>query len=86
MKARNDSPLIYSIISGTGQADLMSVFTIDSIGQLQLSKRLDREVVPTYNLYIMAQTKTMPPLLDYMEINIQVGVCSNAQVGVCSYI
>ncbi|XP_059170799.1 protocadherin Fat 1-like isoform X3 [Physella acuta] len=72
LKARNDSPLIYSIISGAGQADLMSAFTIDSIGQLLLSKRLDREVTPTYNLYIMAQTKTMPPLLDYMEINIQV--------------
>lgn len=48
------------------------VFSIDEIGQLRLMRQLDREVTPAYTLFVRAETKTSPPLMDYLEVNIEV--------------
>lgn len=73
VKARSTTPLIYSIIPGfTNSTNRPVVFSIDETGQLRLMRHLDREKTPLYTFFVRAQTKTSPPLMDHMEVTIQV--------------
>ncbi|CAL1526834.1 unnamed protein product [Lymnaea stagnalis] len=72
-KARSDMPLTYTMVPGyINSTNRPMTFSIDSLGQLRLIRGLDRETTPSYTFSVRAQTKTSPPLVNYMEVNIKV--------------
>ncbi|KAH9487879.1 long-chain fatty acid transporter fat1 [Bulinus truncatus] len=73
VKARSDMPVTYSVIPGyTNSTNRPETFNIDTLGHLRLTRSLDMETTPTFTLSVLAESKTSPPLVDYMEVTIKV--------------
>ena len=47
-------------------------FSINGNGQISLIEPLDREEIEVYTLNVKAETQNTPPLVAYVEINVQV--------------
>ncbi|CAG5132925.1 unnamed protein product, partial [Candidula unifasciata] len=86
VKAISAAPVTYSIVPGFASGPTEpALFSVDEAGQLRLLRRLDRETASSHTLFIRAETDTTPPLVDYMEINIQVrDVNDNMPLFTCS--
>uniref|UniRef100_A0A2C9M9H4 Uncharacterized protein n=1 Tax=Biomphalaria glabrata TaxID=6526 RepID=A0A2C9M9H4_BIOGL len=73
VKARSDVPVTYSVVPGyTNSTNRPETFNIDSLGNLRLTRELDMETTPVFKLSVLAETKTSPPLVDYLELTIKV--------------
>ncbi|RUS73770.1 hypothetical protein EGW08_018463, partial [Elysia chlorotica] len=73
VRARAAPGIVHSLVPGfTNATNHPPTFSVSSIGQVQLKRRLDRETTPVYYLSVQAETKGSPPLVDQIKVTIQV--------------
>jgi protocadherin Fat 1/2/3 len=72
LKARHADPLSYALIPGmTNSSNKWPTFAVNDQGEIRLLRSLDRERTPAYSLTLRAQTRTKPPLVDYVTVQVQ---------------
>ncbi|XP_077287800.1 fat-like cadherin-related tumor suppressor homolog [Arctopsyche grandis] len=69
LKMSSQVPVIFSVLPAIFDS---SLFTIDDLGQLILSGSIDRETIDSYTIGILAETKSNPPLVGFIEISLNV--------------
>lgn len=72
LKARHADQLSYALIPGmTNSSNKWPTFAVNDQGEIRLLRSLDRERTPAYTLTLRAQTRTKPPLVDYVTVQVQ---------------
>lgn len=73
LKAKSNLSLTYSIVPGmTNSSNRWPMFAVNDLGEIRILRTLDRGKVDAYTLSLKAQTRTSPPLVDYMTLWVQV--------------
>lgn len=77
------SPITYSIVGG----NMDSAFAIDSHGTVTTNAQLDREIVDSYSLTVMASDYGVPPITASTQLTIDgnTTICAHSVITLCSH-
>lgn len=82
--AASVAKVIYDLVANK-DSNISSIFSMDKKGDLSLIGRLDWETRKSYTMYVRAESRTSPALVDTMQVDIEVrDVPDNPPVFECS--
>ena len=74
--AASVAKVIYDLVANK-DSNISSIFSMDKKGDLSLIGRLDWETRKSYTMYVRAESRTSPALVDTMQVDIEVSCCSS---------